>query len=121
MNGPRLQPALRELLTQPQKGARLVARGLLDLVASRCVELFRAATVGPPDSQPLVHDLFGELPDDPGHGNEPFVGSILQGLRPRLPLYVAQALAGESIEPPADTPSVAGMTVVRLRSELNAQ
>ncbi len=121
VNEAALQPPLRSLLTEPQMGARLVARSLLDLVASRRAEQFRGATVDPPSSEPATHDLFGELPADPGHDGEPFLGAILKGLRPELPAYVQQALEGEPVELPVDAPSVVGMTVVRLRPDLNAQ
>jgi hypothetical protein len=106
-------PALFNFLTARQKGARRIARNVLDLMLARRRELLRQ--VGWHDEVALPGEsVFNRVLADAGHGDEPYMAAVLQGLRTRAPGYVQRALEGESAEVPIDVPNVEGMVIVRV-------
>jgi hypothetical protein len=107
-------PELFNFLTARQQGARRVARNVLDLVAERRVQLYRQ---GGGQEEVILGDqaAIGRVLADPGHGDEPYMASVLQGLRREPPDYVQRALEGEPVDAPIDDASqLEGMVIVRV-------
>jgi hypothetical protein len=114
-----LDPDLWAFLSEPQSGARGVARGLLDMVLAARARQFEAVTAEQ-ERYEVLGPIFESLPLDQGHFGEPYFPHVLSGLRAAVPGYVLDA---EHADGPIDVPAelsnfddsdVAGVVVARL-------
>lgn len=105
---------LRDFLTEPQTGARAIARSLVDRVlevrqgqfSKNVEEMIRTERLG---------RVFPDLPGDYGHFGAPYMPMMLRGLVQSPPDYVVSIIAGDRLgEPPAD--NIAGVVLVQLGS-----
>ncbi len=107
LNTERIQdPDLQQFLTEPQDGARAIAKEILNLLARRRIAQFRVGTSA--IRHATTGDVvFDELPQDRGHFPRPYFEHVLRGMRERAPRYVEELLAGEQPGDP-DLRAIAG-------------
>ena len=104
--------AVRELLTRPQHGARLVARRLLKILTDYRARQYAVATDHLQSRLDLDDAVFtGGIPDDRGHYPRPHFPHVLRGMRRSLPPYVRETL--ETHRPPqgSEFRNLVGMAV----------
>ena len=103
-------PEMRDFLTQPQSGARGVAKEVLRAISDERLMQFSALVA----ERVRLHDdlIFPELPTDSGHFAEPYFPFVLRGLRSRPPSYVSDILADQPV-PSEVSDLVGGVVVVR--------
>jgi hypothetical protein len=81
---------LRELLVQPQSGARAVAKRFFAVIAD-----IRRGQLSASRAELLTEPgeaMFGELPADAGHFGRPYYDHVFRGLRGSLPEYVTDSV-----------------------------
>ena len=107
-----LPEELQRWMTEPQVGARQVAKRIYQIII-RPDELMHSADVAnrvlvPPDA------VFQEMPHDVGHFGQPYVAHVLRGLRRQPPSYVLEIRAGEppSLGPEFD--DIGGIAVLTI-------
>ncbi|MFD9663490.1 hypothetical protein ACFWAY_17980 [Rhodococcus sp. NPDC059968] len=82
-----LAPDLKRFLSQPQSGARAIAKSLLDQIMRVRAGQFSAPVTSLVDAGEDV--IFRECPDDRGHFSVSYMPHVLRGLRLRPPSYVS--------------------------------
>lgn len=113
----RLTRDLEEFLTEPQRGARAVARDLFGIVTARRVCEFslieESAPPAPYDADDTITSdrLFTDLPDDKTHNGIEYFEHMLRGLRRTPPGYVLDILNDITPDVDLDHP-LAGIVVV---------
>ncbi|MGW3308234.1 DUF6615 family protein [Streptomyces sp. NPDC001073] len=102
---------LKRFLAMPQYGSAEVAKKVLtQLIEKRRGDAFVADGRRVTTSDDAV---FRRVPGDRGHFGEPYLGTVLRGLRRTVPPYVADALDGRGL-PPWLVERVDGLVVTHL-------
>ncbi|MHA6796675.1 hypothetical protein ACVGVM_24650 [Pseudonocardia bannensis] len=101
---------LRALLSEPQRGARHVAKEVFRILAEARTRSFSEAA---PTLRlaPAGEQIFTELPDDRGHFSDEYYSNVFRGLRRTPPPYVSEFLQ-TGVRPPGLPESIAGMVVL---------
>jgi hypothetical protein len=108
----RLPEELQHWMTQPQVGARQIAKRVYQMII-RPNELMESADVAdrilvPPDA------VFQAVPLDVGHFGQPYVAHVLRGLRRQPPPYVLGILASETPMLGPELDGIAGVVVLTI-------
>jgi hypothetical protein len=100
---------LRELLMQPQSGARAVAKRFFAVIAD--IRTGQLSASRAELLSPVGEPIFSELPADAGHFGRPYYDHVFRGLRHSLPGYVTdRVLRGDDPLPNG----VDGLVLVQL-------
>ncbi len=100
---------LRSFLTEPQDGARAVAKRFFEVIARIRTSQFSAP--GSVLLHPTSDSVFDPVPGDVGHFGRPYYDHVLRGLRRSQPEYVTDLL----LQRPVTVPDgIAGLVVVHL-------